>query len=185
MTTAIHKPTKKYIRFIGFLSLYFFVVNANAQSFSLGGAIVYGDDVEQLGLHLRGYYNLKNNKVCFGPEYSNFFKAKEFIGGDQITKKLDELNFNVHYVFEINEALGFYPLTGLNYSTEKEEVETANGMHSFSKYAMGVNLGFGFHKLKGRTVFFAEYDHLFSDLSQNSILIGFFYNLSKMKEHEE
>lgn len=185
MAITLFSNIKNHIRLIGIFALFFSVLNANAQSFLIGGAVVYGDDVEQLGLHLRAYYNLKNERICFGPEYSHFHTASESHGGEQLNKKLREYNFNMHYLFELNESLGFYPLTGLNYSTELEEEATLTGTRSFTKDALGVNLGLGFHKVLGRSVLFVEFDHLFSDLSQNSALFGLFYNLSKKKEHRE
>ncbi|MEL6557611.1 MAG: hypothetical protein AAFQ94_05460 [Bacteroidota bacterium] len=185
MAVIFHSRIFKHFLLIGIFALFLSVFNANAQSVLVGGAVVYGDDVEQLGVHLRGYYNLRNERICFGPEYSHFFTANFSKDGGQATKKLKEYNFNIHYVFELNETLGFYPLTGLNYSTEIEEQETLVGWRSFKEDALGVNLGFGFHKVVGRSVLFVEFDHLFSELSQNSALIGLFYNLSKKNEHGE
>lgn len=152
------------------------------QSWSLGAAGIYGDDIENVGIHLRGYYNLKNNKICFGPEFSYFLTADEIVGGEPVEKKLNEWNFNFHYIIELNEKWGVYPLSGLNVSFEKETVLTGpdQGEHSISEF--GVNVGFGIHRAVNKWVIFSEYDHLFSELSQNSILLGAFYTFGKSKK---
>ncbi|MFY0600715.1 MAG: outer membrane beta-barrel protein [Cyclobacteriaceae bacterium] len=156
------------------------------QSWSLGAAGIYGDDIESFGAHFRGYYNFKNDRVCFGPEFSHFFKKTETHNGEEVTTKLSEVNFNLHYVFELTEHFGVYPLTGVNLSFETEEFEVNGEPHSESITEFGSNLGFGIHRTFGRLMFFGEYDHLFSKLSQNSFLIGVFYIIGKKptSEHE-
>jgi len=57
-----------------------------------------------------------------------------------------------------------------------------SGPVEIQEEAFGVNLGFGLHKLIGKTVLFVEFDHLFSKLSQNSALVGFFYMFGKKEE---
>lgn len=155
------------------------------QSWSLGAAGIYGDDIDRAGVHVRGYYNLKNGKVCFGPEYSHFFKRSATINGEEVSIQLNEVNFNLHYIFELTETLGFYPLTGLNMSREKEEFEVGNHVEEHRVTEFGANLGFGMHKFAGSWIFFAEYDHLFSELSQNSFLIGAFFTFGKQAENKE
>ena len=161
------------------------LATANAQSWSLGAAGIYGDDIKRAGVHLRGYYNLPGNRVCFGPEFSNFFKRTIEAGGEEATIRLRELNFNVHYVFHVAEGWGVYPLTGLNVSFESEEIEIAGESEKFNETAVGGNLGFGVHRSLHPWEIFAEYDRLFSDLSQNSFLIGAFFTFGKRnKQHE-
>ena len=63
--------------------------------------------------------------MCFGPEFSQFFEKTERINGEDVSKKLNEFNFNIHYVFEINESLGFYPLTGLITVRKRKNLVTA------------------------------------------------------------
>jgi len=150
-----------------------------AQSWSIGGAAIYGDDIESTGVQLRGYYNLENEKICFGPEYSYFFKNTQTIGDTEISKTLHEFNFNIHYIIEINEKWGVYPLTGLNYSIEVEEETHEAETEKFNITEWGYNLGGGIHYPMGRLVIFGEYDHLFSKLSR------FFFNLNKSSENKE
>ena len=156
-----------------------------AQSWSIGGAAIYGDDIENAGIHLRGYYNLPNDKVCFGPEYSYFFKKSENVNGREITKKLSEVNLNLHYIFEIAESWGIYPLAGANVSFESEELILAGEPQSEELTRWGANLGIGLHRPIGNWVVFGEFDHLFSDLSQNSFLLGAFISFGKRSKHSK
>ncbi|MEO9806205.1 MAG: hypothetical protein ABJF04_23290 [Reichenbachiella sp.] len=157
----------------------------SAQTWSLGGAAIYGDDIGEPGIHARGYFNSKNGKTCFGPEFSRFIKSTETINGHEVSKQLSEVNFNLHYIIELKEEWGFYPLIGLNMSFEKEEIKDDLGeVEVESKDVFGANLGAGIHRMGEKWIFFAEYDHLFSDLSQNSYLIGAFYTFGKTTEHE-
>ena len=146
-----------------------------AQSWSIGGGAVYGDDIDNVGLHFRGYYNLPNNKVCFGPEYSNFFEKTASNNGVAITKALSEINLNLHYILEISEDWGVYPLTGFNISFEKEKIDLTGETHKKSE--MGLNLGTGLHRQFGNIMVFLEYDYLISELSQHSVLLGAFITI--------
>lgn len=168
-------------RIILSIPLALFAIMAASQTWSIGVAGIYGDEIENAGVHIRGYYNFKGNKVCFGPEFSQFFKTTETIGGESIEKNLSEINFNVHYVIELSEGWGFYPLSGMNVSFEKEKNLTSQEQHSISE--LGLNLGAGIHREFGPWIFFVEYDHLFSKVSQNSMLLGAFFTFGK--SHKE
>jgi len=167
--------------------LILFSAKTYSQSVSVGGGLVYGDDIEEPGINLRVYYNLPGNRVCFGPEFSTFLSHKENVNGEDIEIDLYELNLNVHYIFELTHKLGFYPFTGLNFSREKEQIEIAGVHETFTEEKFGLNLGFGAHYAYNKVVFFTEYDHLFGNLHQNSITLGLFYtfgNKSKVGEEE-
>lgn len=152
----------------------------NAQSYSVGMAGVYGDDIEEPGVNLRAYYNLKNERICFGPEFTLFKTGSKTLDGEDEDISLFELNFNMHYIFELTHRFGVYPLVGINFSKETAETETIE----LKEEKWGANLGMGVHYAIGKVVLFTEYDHLFSDLSQNSYLVGFFLTFGN-KEAEE
>lgn len=157
-----------------------------AQSWSIGAAGIYGDDIENMGAHIRGYYNTKNNKICLGPEFSKFANKTEIHNGEEVTTKLSEVNLNAHYIFELTEHWALYPLAGLNLSFETEEYEVLGESKSETISEFGTNVGFGVHRTFGNLIVFGEYDHLFSELSQNSLLIGAFLTFGKKStsEHE-
>ncbi|MFT7032031.1 MAG: hypothetical protein ACJA2S_000527 [Cyclobacteriaceae bacterium] len=171
------------------VTLLILVVNVDfgkAQSYNLSLAGVYGDNIERLGINARVYYNLPNDKVCFGTEYSHFLTNNFSEGGHDISKKLYEFNFNVHYIIELEEKLGVYPVAGLNLSKERESFVDSHGdteKENFSGF--GTNLGFGIHRSFNRWMLFAEYMHLVSNASQNSYLLGVFVTLGKKHEVNE
>lgn len=155
------------------------------QSVSVGGGIVYGDDIKEPGINLRAYYNLPGNRVCFGPEFSTFLTHKENVSGEEIAVDLYEFNFNIHYIFEVTHKLGVYPFSGLNFSKEKEEIEISGEKETFTEEEFGLNLGLGAHYAYYDFVFFTEYDHLFGSLPQNSITLGVFYTFGKKSGEED
>lgn len=157
--------------------------SSNAQTLSIGAGVIYGDDIKSAGVHLRGYYNLPNEKVCFGPEYSYFLETSETKNGEEISLQLSEVNFNAHYLIEVSENWGIYPLGGANLSFETETVKHSGVLMTHTHSFWGINLGAGIHRPIGRWVLFSEYDHLFSNPSQNSFLLGAFFTFSK--EHKE
>ncbi len=140
-----------------------------------GGGIIYGDDIQEAGVNLRAY-TFVNERICFGPEFTLFNKHKTTIGGEEAEIGLWEINFNTHYIFEVGEGLGLYPLTGLNFSREVERVE---GHNDVAESVLGFNLGFGAHYEKNKLLFYVEYDRLISDLGQNSFTVGLLFVLGK------
>ena len=136
---------------------------------------MYGDDIEEIGANLR-LYTFIGDRICFGPEFTIFGNHNTMIDGDAAELGLWEVNFNGHFIFEVGEGLGLYPVTGLNYSREVERVE---GHADVVEDAFGVNLGFGVHYELKNTILYTEYDRLFSDLRQNSFTIGILFHLGK------
>jgi len=152
-----------------------------AQTYSVGLAGVYGDDIDSPGFNARAYINSNNHKMCIGPEFTWFIPHTETEGDEELERRLFEFNFNGHYVFEITKAFGLYALTGVNYS-EEEEDHFHNGELEESETIKewGINLGGGAHYILNPTwIVFAEYDHLFSELEQNTFTLGLFYTFGK------
>ena len=156
---------------------------AVAQSYSLGAGLAYGDDIKEPGINVRGYYNLAGNRICFGPEFTYFKKRTENSASEELDVSLFELNFNAHYIFEVNHKLGVYPIVGLNYSQEKEKYADTGEEDTLKKW--GANLGIGTHYAVNKFTAFLEYDHLFSNLSQNTFILGVFYTFGEKSEEGE
>ena len=147
----------------------------------LGGGPIYGDDISELGINLRAYTFLGEN-ICLGPEFTRFGRHDALIGGDPGEVGLWEVNFNGHFIFEVGEGLGVYPLTGLNYS---REVEMREGHEDEVISAFGANVGLGLHYETRSAVLYAEYDRLISDLGQNSFTVGILFFLGKSEKEEK
>lgn len=181
---------KKFI-FISVIFCFCGFYRATGQSYSVAAGAAYGDDIETVGFHTRAYYNFPNGKVCLGPEFTWFGTNDEVEGSLRTETSLWELNFNAHFVFELSHKVGFYPVLGLNFSREKEDFfvnDVFEEEETFEKW--GVNAGAGFHYiLNHKFIAFTEWDHLFSDLSQNTFTVGIFYTFGKgftgASEHEE
>ena len=160
---------------------------AMAQTISLGSTGVYGDDIDAFGINIRGYYNSSNHRWCFGPELTVFDKS-ETIAGENVNLSLVEYNANGHYVFEVTEKLGLNAIAGINYSVEKERDGDHGNELLKEESAWGLLTGVGFHYfLHHRFVMIGEYDHLFSDLRQNTFTLGLLYTIpvGKKKGHHE
>ncbi|MEL7002287.1 MAG: outer membrane beta-barrel protein [Bacteroidota bacterium] len=160
------------------------------QSYSAAVGAAYGDDINTVGVHARGYYNFPNGRVCFGPEFTYFENKEEVDGNIREEISLWEINFNAHFIFELSHKVGFYPVIGANFSHEREDIFVNNTFEEEETLQeWGVNAGAGFHYLiNPKWIIFSEWDHLFSDLSQNTFTIGIFYTFGKglgVSEHKE
>ncbi len=154
------------------------------QRFDIGLAGVYGDDISTFGQNTRLYINSDDHRFCLGPEFSWFLQDREVKGNEEHTRDLIEFNFNGHINFDIIGPLGFYPLIGLNYSQEKEESFISGELEETKTLKKwGMNIGTGLHlKLPETWIMYLEYDHLFSDLNQNTITLGVLYGFGRIKD---
>jgi hypothetical protein len=154
-----------------------------AQKYDLGVGLIYGDDIQSIGQNTRFYVNSADHRFCFGPEFSWFMEHEEKHGGATVKKNLVEFNLNGHVNFDIYGPLGFYPLIGLNYSMERErEFEEGELLQTENIHVIGLNLGTGLHlKLRGHWIMYLEYDHLFSELNQNTLTLGILKGFGEFK----
>ncbi len=157
---------------------------AKAQKYDLGVAAVYGDDIEQLGINTRFYLNSTNHRFCLGPEFSWFPTSSSTHNTETIEKDLIEFNFNAHVNLKLVNKLMFYPLAGLNYSREKEAEFLSGVLEKQETYhEFGANLGMGLHyNLTQHWLLYVEYDHLFSNLSQNTFTAGVLVGFGQFKK---
>jgi len=162
---------KCFLLVFGFASLS--ITYIQAQSLMIGAGGSYGTSVEQFGLNSRLYYGL-NEKLCFGPEFA-YFPA--IVKGDEKIQ-LNEYGFVVHYIIEVKEKIGFYPLTGINYSNEKRD---HLGL-TYEENAFGASFGAGMHFSINNFLPFVEYKYITGKLSQNTVSLGMIYNVNFSKE---
>ncbi len=98
-------------------------------------------DQNLYGINARIYYGV-NESFCFGPEVSYFPFQKI---GEKDEESIVDLNFNAHYIIELNENIGLYPLSGVNYTIEIER----SFEYEKQEKDFGLNYGAGMHyKLK-------------------------------------
>lgn len=149
---------------------------SNAQSIMIGAGGSYGTSIEQFAPNFRLYYGL-NEHLCFGPEFSYFPTS---IHGDE-SIQLTEYGFVAHYIFELKEHIGIYPLLGINYS-----VEESNHLGSIhTQNVFGASIGAGIHMNIKNIYPFIEYKYLTGALSQNSFSLGIIYNFHLKHESKE
>lgn len=146
-----------------------------------GGALELGQEL--IGANARFFYGV-NEAFCFGPEIS-FFPYQDTEEGFQ--ESIIDLNINAHYIFEVTHKLGLYPLSGINYTIEKERL-VINNDESETENEFGINYGFGAHYIISRSFVFAEIKGVIGQLSGEFITAGVISHLNKStskKEHEK
>ena len=110
------------------------------EGLSSGVEFAYAGKMEAFGLGVRLLYGINENiRLDLSDHY--YFK-KEY-------KYLDDLNLNVHYLFDVADNLQLYPLAGVTLLLWKVEFDDYNFQtdtwfkNSFSDSKFGVNLGGG------------------------------------------
>ena len=143
----------------------------------MGGiGISYGDDIQQYAPNLRLYY-FPNHKICFGPEFAFFPETRE----RDVETKLTEYGFTGHFILNVTESLGIYPLLGLNYAVETEK---SFGLHEETT-SFGANLGAGLHLELENYFPYLEYKYVASGLAQNVVSIGILITIRNRKHESE
>lgn len=155
-----------------FLIVLFLIIgsfSSYSQAVMFGAAGSYGSSIYQVAPNFRLYYGA-TEQLCFGPEYT--FYQRKIDESEKVT--LDEIGFVVHYIFELKEKVGIYPVLGVNYSIEKE-IEHAHLAHQ--KKAFGASIGAGMHLSIKNFMPFAEYKYITGALRQHTISAGLIYSL--------
>ena len=119
---------KKYFLFLVTTLCFSFAAKAQI---SAGAGLVYGADVEELGLQIRAMYDI-NETWRANVDFITYF-----IGIDGIT--LSEFNLNPHYKFLNKDRVSVYGLAGLNIA--RASVKFLGEKVSNSE--VGVNVGAG------------------------------------------
>jgi len=133
-------------------------------------------DENIFGANLRAYYGV-NEQLCFGPEVS-YFPYQEI--DEEYQLSIVDLNVNAHYIFEINHKLGIYPLSGINYTIEKERL-IEDKDRSIQIEELGLNYGLGLHYNFGSFYLFGEFKGIIGQLNDHFITIGAIFSLKRFK----
>ena len=163
------------LKYIVLILFSYLPIEQYAQSVVLGAGGSYGADIKNVAPNLRAYV-FTNERICIGPEITYF--PKQHVGEYQ--KSLAEFNITGHYIFELTEELGFYPLTGINYSVETEYMHDESEVQS----VFGLNIGSGFHYKSGRLMPYIEYNYVLSELGEHTFSAGILINLGKGEKEE-
>ena len=117
---------------------------ASAQIY-IGGALVYGADIKNLGLQANGHLVVnEENKLRVGANLTFFFPEKTSTPAGDITTNLFAINVDGHYMFVTSEELILYAIGGLNLSFVEVDAPTVAGfVFDASSSDLGINLGGG------------------------------------------
>jgi hypothetical protein len=140
----------------------------------IGTGGTYGSDIEQFAPNFRIYYGV-NEHLCFGPEFTLFYLKTN----ENKWIKLKEYGFVVHYIFELKEHFGIYPLIGMNYSVE--ENKHSGSIHAIN--SLGASIGTGLHLNWKNILPYLEYKYTTGTLSQSTLSLGLVYNFNLKSEH--
>lgn len=146
---------KKIIN-IGFLVAGFiFAIHSTtfAQSgdIKIGGGLIYGSEVESLGLKVDGYYSI-NEEFRVGAGIGYYFPDKTTIFGTEISTNYFAVDFNGNYIFYNEDKLMAYGLAGINILS----VSVSAGGTSESTSEVGLNLGAGLEYMVDFGALFGE-----------------------------
>ncbi|MFK7846047.1 MAG: hypothetical protein AB8G77_12170 [Rhodothermales bacterium] len=123
------------------LAMFFVSHTANAQ-FLLGGGLVYGTDIEAIGIQANGVYTLNEEQgINLAGDLTLYFPDE--VPGVDVS--LFAINANGHYIFTTTETLVAYALAGLNIAVVKIGVDFGEvfGSSSVSDTELGINAGAG------------------------------------------
>ena len=160
----------------------FITVQDTFAQIKAGGGLVFGSEISQLGIDIRGEYHLDENWVIV-PNINFFFADKETIPAipplipeTEIKQGLTTINFDAHYLVPMNDdRIDLYPLAGLNFSIVSDKVNDVKN----SETKVGLNLGgggqFEFSEL---LTGFAEIKYVINDFDQLVIGAGVLVNLT-------
>src|SRR5699024_365082 len=105
---------------------------------NIGVGLIYGSQVESIGLKVDGYYTINENFRA-GAEIGYFFPDKTTIFGTEIKTNYFSIDLNGHYIFYNEDELMAYGLAGLNILS----ISVSGGGTSNSDSEVGLNLGAG------------------------------------------
>lgn len=115
----------------------FALVSTFASAQSVGVHLVYGTEVDRLGLGVKGQYQF-SDEIRGEASFNYFFKSNNTTYWD--------VNVNGHYLFPLNDKFTLYPLAGLTYCHASYDLGKASGgliSLSSSSGHLGLNAGGG------------------------------------------
>lgn len=123
-----------------FIAILFFAVTEASAQISVGGGVVYGTDINNIGISVNGKYEI-NEKWSAAPAFTYFLK-KDFVNWSAL-----DLDAN-YQLTEIENVGSLYAIGGLNMTFYKVKFEADLGefgdySNSITGSNAGVNLGLG------------------------------------------
>lgn len=127
---------KKFFALIIASLVFVFVASAQKGVMGVGGNVLYGSEINMVGIGPKFQYGI-TNEVRVEGSFSYFFKHKGF--------HMWDLSANAHYLFNITPKFRAYPLAGLTVVNRSEYTkivdETPETREAVTRF--GLNLGGG------------------------------------------
>ncbi|MEN7550826.1 outer membrane beta-barrel protein [Rapidithrix thailandica] len=143
---------------------------------NVGGGLVYGSEIENLGLGVNGQYFFTDNIA--GQAEINFFFPKE---QGAIKSSLWDISLNANYVFDTDIAVKPYLLGGLNIASAKVKAESIYGDFTSTDTKVGLNIGGGADFDIGKAVTpNAQLRYVIGDYDQLVLLLGVKLNIGRL-----
>jgi opacity protein-like surface antigen len=111
---------------------------AQEGTIELGPGLVYGGQVEKLGLKLDGYYTINEN-IRAGVDLTYYFPETNSIGGTDVTSNFFTIDLLGNYIFYSEDEISAYGIAGLNLAFASAKA----GGNKTSNNEMGLTLGGG------------------------------------------
>jgi opacity protein-like surface antigen len=111
----------------------------------VGPGLAYGNEAENLGISVDGYYTI-NEQFRAGTALTYFFPDKTDVpGGGELSYNYFAIDLNGNYIFHREEEFMAYGIAGLNILNVGADVEGADGTDydTDSNTELGLNLGAG------------------------------------------
>ncbi|MEQ8525712.1 hypothetical protein [Gracilimonas sp.] len=141
---------------------------------SVGGALMYGSEVEQIGLRVDGSYAI-NEDIDLNANLGFYLPDKTDLGnGNEITVTYYEFNLNGHYSLYSDDETGFsaFALAGINVLGFNSNASGPNVSGSDSDSELGLNIGGGVSYPLSFGNLFGELKYVIGDADQLNIAAG-------------
>ena len=131
----------------------------------LGIGIVYGEEIERIGLQLNYFYFL-TAALALGGDFTFFLPETFDTGTFETTVTFFTLNVLAHYYFFANETLRAYALGGLNFAISRVKVRGGGASNSDSASELGLNLGGGLEFALAAGFLYLELKYILGEFDQ-------------------
>ena len=163
------------------------ISSVSAQSFkekiAFGGGLSYGTEIENIGINIRGLYEV-TEEIHGLMNITFFFPKKENFGVFEYKWYLWKLNLDGHYNFKFGDKFSAYGLAGLNIASWRSKWEGDYGYlggyyeDSTSETKIGFNIGAGAaYNFTDALSGFGEIKYVISDFDQAVFTFGVLYHL--------
>ena len=142
----------------------------HAQGVHIGGGLIFGTEVEQLGLNGRAVFTLGDWRIAPGIDF--------FFPENRVT--VWSINGDGNYVFEVSGLVKPYLLAGLNFTTVSfRDDDGFFNDNRASRTEVGLNIGGGIDFDLPKVTPFAEFKYTISDFDQAVFTFGVKFGIGK------